>query len=650
MSALLLLIAFLVSADAAVVVERHVGISSAFSRPPAHPALDLTDPRLSRRGLSEDAAGDLSSQPEQVHLLPAGPGAMHVVWATRSALDDGAVVKYHKHVDGEDETAVKWAEATFTSTAYTAQICLAEGQSVSPTMGPRTPVRVEDLVALANTSTWAEPDAVNYRVVKDADDVIPSGWFGNPPWSKAICLAYNNPDAQYQSPIINVAHLTGLEGNAHYHYAIPGDTKTHRHFNAPPDSLKESSEDAAAGKEVHASTVFAVVGDTGQTEVTAAVFEHIAGMDDADVLLHTGDLSYADGFPPRWDTFGRLAEGVMDRLPSLFVAGNHDVTSNGVESQAYHTRYPSPHRSSGSASPEWWSLDVGLAHVIGFSSYAPSKGPGAFDGADAPLTRWLEKDLKKVNRAITPWIIVVFHVPWYNSNHGHFKEAERARVALEKLLYEAGVDVVLNGHVHSYERIRAVYDYQPNECGVSHIVVGDGGNYEGPYGESWMDPQPAWSAFREGSFGAGRLELHNATHATWEWRRTTCVEAMGTTAFDEDWFAPTGDRGVNCKSSNDISAQAMEAVDRAVFVRDPIACPNRGVGSGPGPESSKAGESDGDARGEPDGDARAGETAASVFLGVGWAVTLVALAYVHAQLRKERSERRFVIMNDDIEL
>lgn len=93
MSALLLLIAFLASADAAVVVERHVGISSAFSRPPAHPALDLTDPRLSRRGLSEDAAGDHSSQPEQVHLLPAGPGAMHVVWATRSALDDGAVVK-----------------------------------------------------------------------------------------------------------------------------------------------------------------------------------------------------------------------------------------------------------------------------------------------------------------------------------------------------------------------------------------------------------------------------------------------------------------------------------------------------------------------------------------------------------------------------
>ena len=45
--------------------------------------------------------------------------------------------------------------------------------------------------------------------------------------------------------------------------------------------------------------------NTGQTEVTHAVFEHLIGMkEDAgggiDVLLHTGDLSYADGFPPRW--------------------------------------------------------------------------------------------------------------------------------------------------------------------------------------------------------------------------------------------------------------------------------------------------------------------------------------------------------------
>ena len=31
--------------------------------------------------------------------------------------------------------------------------------------------------------------------------------------------------------------------------------------------------------------------------------------------------------------------------------------------------------------------------------------------------------------------------------------------------------------------------------------------------------QPAWSAFREASFGFGLLEVLNATHANWEWKR-----------------------------------------------------------------------------------------------------------------------------------
>jgi hypothetical protein len=36
-----------------------------------------------------------------------------------------------------------------------------------------------------------------------------------------------------------------------------------------------------------------------------------------------------------------------------------------------------------------------------------------FDGADAPQRAWLLKDLANVDRARTPWIIVMFHVPWW---------------------------------------------------------------------------------------------------------------------------------------------------------------------------------------------------------------------------------------------
>ena len=127
-------------------------------------------------------------------------------------------------------------------------------------------------------------------------------------------------------------------------------------------------------------------------------------------------------------------------------------------------------------------------------------------------------------------------------------EAERARKALEQTLYDAGVDLILNGHVHSYERSHPVLNYGLNDCAPVHIVVGDGGNYEGPYGESWMVPQPAYSAFREGSFGAGSLVIHNDTHASWEWRRTTCV--ANTTTFSIA-------RSANSASSNSTQSPAF---------------------------------------------------------------------------------------------
>ena len=78
----------------------------------------------------------------------------------------------------------------------------------------------------------------------------------------------------------------------------------------------------------------------------------------------------------------------------------------------------------------------------------------------------------------------------------------------------------------------------------------------------------------------------NETTATWAWHRTTCVEAGGTTVFNETWYAPTGDDGVNCKSSNDVSAQAMEAVDSITIHRNTNTCPNKKAGTGTGSRSN----------------------------------------------------------------
>mmetsp|Transcript_4788 Transcript_4788/g.15570 ORF Transcript_4788/g.15570 Transcript_4788/m.15570 type:complete len:373 (+) Transcript_4788:458-1576(+) len=174
-----------------------------------------------------------------------------------------------------------------------------------------------------------------------------------------------------------------------------------------------------------------------------------------------------------------------------------------------------PYRSSGSPSNLWWSRAVGPLHLISLSSYAATEA-GSLQHA------WLRRDLAAIDRAATPWVIVMMHAPWYNSNSGHAGEAELMRRDLEPLLFEAGVDLVLSGHVHAYERSRPVYDGCSHPCGPVYLNLGDGGNRESAY-VPWREPQPAWSAFRESSFGVGLLTLVNETHARFNWTRAACA-------------------------------------------------------------------------------------------------------------------------------
>ena len=68
-----------------------------------------------------------------------------------------------------------------------------------------------------------------------------------------------------------------------------------------------------------------------------------------------------------------------------------------------------------------------------------------------------QADLSKVDRQKTPWLLVLFHVPWYNSNKAHQGEGDSMMAAMEPLLYAASVDIVFAGHVHAYERTVKLY-------------------------------------------------------------------------------------------------------------------------------------------------------------------------------------------------
>jgi hypothetical protein len=201
-------------------------------------------------------------------------------------------------------------------------------------------------------------------------------------------------------------------------------------------------------------------------------------------------------------------------VPTLTIVGNHEEERGcGAPFAAYTARFRMPGAGPGSGAggataggPEaaphprlWWSHDAGGVHWVGLSSYSPV-------GARSPQRAWLAEDLASVDRAVTPWVVVALHAPWYNSNAKHQGEAEPAatRDAFEALFLQGGVDLVLAGHVHAYERSAGgVFDGKRHACAPTYVVIGDGGNREG-LATQWLEPAPEWSAVREAAYGCVR--------------------------------------------------------------------------------------------------------------------------------------------------
>ncbi|CAL5335721.1 unnamed protein product [Camellia sinensis] len=272
---------------------------------------------------------------------------------------------------------------------------------------------------------------------------------------------------------------------------------------------------------------FTVAGDLGQTGWTKSTLDHI-DLCNYDVHLLPGDLSYADYIQSRWDTFGELVQPFASARPWMVTEGNHEkenilILEDGF--QSYNARWKMPYEESGSSSNLYYSFDVAGAHLIMLGSYTD------YDEYSEQYS-WLKADLLKVDRKRTPWLLVLFHVPWYNSNKAHRGEGDRMMQAMEPLLYAAGVDIVLAGHVHAYERSKRVYGGRSDSCGAVHVTVGDGGNREG-LASKYINPQPEWSVFREASFGHGELKIVNSTHALWSWHRNDDDEPVRS---DEVWI------------------------------------------------------------------------------------------------------------------
>lgn len=123
----------------------------------------------------------------------------------------------------------------------------------------------------------------------------------------------------YTSPFIYKAVLTGLEpGNQPYYYRVGSEASGYSEvysFKSHPGSSRSS-------------ITFHVIGDLGQTENS---MNTLLQLNENEAALATlsggivsmGDLSYANGDEPLWDSFGVMRQVSAAQIPMFTTLGNH---------------------------------------------------------------------------------------------------------------------------------------------------------------------------------------------------------------------------------------------------------------------------------------------------------------------------------------
>jgi hypothetical protein len=185
-------------------------------------------------------------------------------------------------------------------------------------------------------------------------------------------------------------------------------------------------------------------------------------------VLPLGDEQYDDAtlaefraaYDPSW---GRV------KAISRPVPGNHEYRTSGAA--GYFDYFNGSGVSSGTAGTRgkgYYSFDVGTWHLIALNSNCDSVGGCT---SKSNQVKWLRSDLAAHPNTCT---LAYWHHPRYNSG---FNGNATNMSAIWSVLYGAGVELVLNGHSHGYERF-APMDSGGNANfagGVREMVIGSGG-------------------------------------------------------------------------------------------------------------------------------------------------------------------------------
>ncbi len=169
-----------------------------------------------------------------------------------------------------------------------------------------------------------------------------------------------------------------------------------------------------------------------------------------DFWLTTGDNAYRSGTNEQFQAgFFEPYKSILRNTPVWPIYGNHDAR-RWVFFDIF--TFPTKAESGGvaSGSEHYYSFDYANIHFVVLDT------EGSDLDVDGEMLSWLKKDLQATRQQ---WLIVFSHHPPYTKgSHNSDNKGDSGgrlitvRENILPMLEEAGVDVVLSGHSHMYER------------------------------------------------------------------------------------------------------------------------------------------------------------------------------------------------------
>jgi len=215
-----------------------------------------------------------------------------------------------------------------------------------------------------------------------------------------------------------------------------------------------------------------VLGDSGTADANATAvrdaYYSFTGTRYTDLFLMLGDNAYETG------TDSEYQAAVFDMYPQTLAQtvlwptiGNHDTAGSGnpPADLPYFNMFSLPTQGEAGGLPsgteKYYSFDFANIHFVCLDSMTSDRSP-----TGAMLT-WLNNDLAANTRS---WLVAFWHHPPY-SKGSHNSDTETQLVQMRQnalpILENHGVDLVLCGHSHSYERSKLI----DQQYGLSTVVL-----------------------------------------------------------------------------------------------------------------------------------------------------------------------------------